>query len=148
MAKGRRNQKRNGASRFRAEGPAVLLLLVFCVACANSTFDVENRQTPVHVWLTIPELAETGGTIGALVYVGAEKVVEGPIRYPRGIGSVRLPTVYVTAGQKRVSAVFRNGALSANTNINVQAETWVQITIRGRQVLIQQLNAPPNLCCN
>ena len=71
-----------------------------------------------------------------LVYVGAEKVVQGPVRFPPGVGHVVLPTVYVTAGRKTVSAVVRGGTASATSQVGVDGETWVQVVIRGRSVTI------------
>ena len=117
-----------------------LLLLAGCgvlaAACAHD-FTLENRETPVHVWLSAPELtARGGGEVDVLIYVGAEKVVQGPVRFPPGVGHVVLPTVHVTAGKKTVSAVVRGGTSSATTDIGVAGETWVQIVVRERTVTI------------
>lgn len=111
------------------------LLLGLGAACAHD-YKLENRETPVHVWLSAPELQPQGGTVDVLVYVGAEKVVQGPVRFPPGVGNIVLPTVYVTAGRKTVSAVVRGGASSATSQIGVEGETWVQIVVRGRTVTI------------
>ena len=111
------------------------LLLSVGAACAHD-YKLENRETPVHVWLSAPELTERGGTIDVLIYVGAEKVVQGPVRFPPGVGHVVLPTVYVTAGKKTVSAVVRGGTSSATTQVGVEGETWVQVVVRGRTVTI------------
>jgi len=104
-------------------------------SCAHD-YTLENRETPVHVWLSAPDLLERGGTVDVLIYVGAEKVVQGPVRFAAGVGHVVLPTVYVTAGRKTVSAVVRGGTASATTKIGVEGETWVQVVVRGRSVTI------------
>ena len=115
-----------------------LLLLAACAASVSCAHDyiLENRETPVHVWLSAPDLEDRDATVDVLVYVGAEKVVQGPVRFPPGVGHVVLPTVYVTAGKKTVSAVVRGGTASATTDIGVEGETWVQIVVRGRSVTI------------
>ena len=126
---------------MRTTRPSALLLLLVVgaaavAACAHD-FTLENRETPVHVWLSAPELgAQGGGEVDVLIYVGAEKVVEGPVRVPPGVGHVVLPTVYVTAGKKTVSAVVRGGTSSATRDVGVAGETWVQIVVRKRTVTI------------
>ena len=80
-----------------------------------------------------------------LIYVGAEKVVQGPVRFPPGIGYVVMPTVFVTAGRKTVSAVVRGGAASATSDLGIEGETWVQIVVRGRTVTIRSGDQEPVL---
>lgn len=126
--------------------PLGLLLataLLLPAACAHD-FTVENRETPVHVWLTAPDLANTGGTLDALIYVGAEKAIEGPVRFPPGVLHVALPTLYVTSGDRVVSAVLEGGAISATDEVDIDGETWIQVTVQRRGVTIRDLDRPPN----
>lgn len=122
--------------------PLLLLLASSAASCAHD-YTLENRETPVHVWLSAPELGARGGSLDVLIYVGAEKVVQGPVRFPPGVGHVVLPTVYVTAGKKVVSAVVQGGTSSATAWAGVEAETWVQIVVRGREVKITSGDQAP-----
>ena len=122
---------------------AVPVLLAACAGACAHDYRVESRDTPVHVWLTAPDLKEQAHTVDVLIYVGAEKVVQGPVRFPPGVGHVVLPTVYVTAGNQNVSAVVRGGTTSGTTVVGVTGETWVQITVRGRAVTIVGYDGQP-----
>lgn len=121
---------------------AAVLLGGVCGSCTHD-YGLENRESPVHVWLTASDLAKTGGEIRALVYVGAEKAVEGPVRFPCGTPHVELPILYMTSGDKTVSAVFEGGAFSATEEVEVDGETWIQIVIRGRRVLVNATDEEP-----
>lgn len=113
-------------------------------ACGSHPYRVEEREVPVHVWLTAPQLAEQGGTVQALVYVGPMKVVEGPVRFEPGKPTVALPTAYVRAGTLSVSAVLEGGALSATQQLDVTQESWVQITLRGRTLTLGSSETQPS----
>ena len=124
---------------------ALLLLAFLALAACRNDFSVENRETPVHVGLHAPELAATGGSTHALVYVGAEKAVEGEVRFPPGVPNIALPPLYMPGGSNRtVSVVLQGGEISATESIGIPAETWIQITIRGREIEIKAYNGPPN----
>ncbi|MDJ0974975.1 MAG: hypothetical protein QNJ98_10985, partial [Planctomycetota bacterium] len=109
--------------------PLLLLLTLVAGPGCQTTWGVENRETPVHVWITAPGLAQQGGTLQALVYVGAEKVVEGPVRFPQGVPTIMLPTAYVRAGDRLVSAVIDGGRLVAREEVEIEGEGWVQIVV-------------------
>lgn len=114
--------------------------------CAGHTYRVEDRDVPVHVWLTAPDLAPSGGTLPALVYVGSQKVVEGNVTFEAGRPTVQLPTAYVRAGPTQVSAVLGDGALSAAQSVGVEGESWLQILVRGRGASLRfSENAPDPL---
>ena len=114
--------------------------------CASHTYRVEERDVPVHVWITAPDLATSGGTLPALVYVGSQKVVEGNVTFEPGKPTVRLPTAYVRAGPTQVSAVLGDGALSASQSFGVQDEAWLQVMVRGRAATLKfTKNAPDPL---
>jgi hypothetical protein len=112
--------------------------------CAKHGYRVEQREIPVHVWLTAPELAATGGSIHALVYVGSQKVVEGRVTFEPGKPTVALPTAYVRAGSTQVSAVLGDGAMSAENTLGVDGESWLQVLLRGRTVTLRLTNAQPS----
>lgn len=121
----------------------VLAALVTATGCRND-FSVEQRETPVHVWLHAPDLAPAGGTVNALIYVGSEKVVEGPVRFPPGVLNVEFPTVFMPAGaNKTVSVVLNGGEISATDRVNVSGDTWVQISVRGRRIEIKGYGREP-----
>ena len=111
-------------------------------ACATD-YGVERRETPVHVWLAAPGADQGERVYDALIYVGAEKVIEGSVRFGPDVGYVALPTVYVTAGKKTVSAVVRGGAASATAELTISAEHWIVVTIHGREVSISQSKFEP-----
>lgn len=125
--------------------PLPLLVLAAALAlpaCAHD-FTVENRETPVHVWLTAPDLVAQGGTIDVLIYVGSEKVIQGPVHFPAGVGHIVLPTVYVTAGPTVVSAVVRGGTAGTTKTVPVAGETWLHVVVQGRTVLVNSYNGQP-----
>lgn len=111
-------------------------------SCTTS-YDVENRETPVHVWLTAPGLSQEGGTLDALIYVGAHKVVEGPVRFPAGVPTIMLPTVYLRSGETLVSAVIDRGRLAAREEVEIDGEGWVQITV-GQGITIRHDDSQPS----
>lgn len=119
------------------------LVLLLCAGCRTS-WGVENREVPVHVWLTAPGLATQGGTLQALVYVGSEKVVEGPVRFPAGVPTIMLPTAYVRAGDRLVSAVIGGGRLVAREEVEIEGESWVQIVVGPTSVGITYSETQPS----
>ena len=119
----------------RAAFVGMVLVGLAVAACAHD-YDVENRDTPVHVWLSAPDLGAESRVVNALIYVGSEKAVEGPVRFPPGVAHVRLPTLFMTTGDKTVSAVIQGGALSATDEVEIEGESWVQVVVRQRSVEI------------
>ena len=124
-------------------GAALLIGAVLLCACKHD-FTVEDRETPVHVWLTAPDLGKTGGRIDALVYVGPHKVVEGPVEFRAGVPTVALPTVFLNVGDVTVSAVFAGGSIAATGSIEVEGESWVQVVVRGRTARILHSETEPS----
>jgi hypothetical protein len=118
--------------------------LMATTGCSSHGYRVEQRDVPVHVWLTAPELALAGGSIPALVYVGSQKVVEGNVTFEPGKATVALPTAYVRAGSTPVSAVLGDGAMSANDTFGVEGESWLQITVRGRTASLRLTERQPH----
>ncbi len=113
-------------------------------ACSSHPYRVEEREVPVHVWLSAPELARAGGTVEALVYVGSTKVVEGPVRVEAGRPTVALPTAFVRAGPVTVSAVLGGGAAAAEERVEVEGETWVQVRLVGRGASLRVTEEQPS----
>lgn len=125
------------------------LVLGFAVAgglsaSCSHTWDVERRETPVHVWLTAPELARAGGQLSALVYVGPYKVVQGPVQFAEGGPTVNLPTLFIRSGEREVSAVIDRGRASARTTVEIEDESWIQIIVTGNAVSIRKTEAQPS----
>ena len=125
---------------------AALLMAVvgLLTACRSHAYRVEQREIPVHVWLTAPDLAQTGGSMSALVYVGSQKVVEGNVTFEPGRPTVALPTAYVRAGSTPVSAVLGGGTASVDDSFGVDSESWLQITVRGRTASLRFSERQPN----
>jgi hypothetical protein len=119
-----------------------LLALALAAGCAHS-YVVEERETPVHLWVTVPGALETGRTLDLLAYVGAEKAFEGPVRFAAGTPHVALPTLYLPAGTKQVSVVVDGGALSETTEVRIRQESWLQIVVRDRRVQIAHHEQEP-----
>lgn len=123
----------------------VLALALAAPACgSNATFEVEGRETPVHAWLTVPHLAEAGGRIDALIYVGPHKVVQGPVVFPQGSPTVNLPPLYIRAGTYDVAAVLDGGRFSVRERITVVRESWVQVVLRGGRIRIDYDDRQPD----
>lgn len=122
----------------RARGGLLVLGLapVLLGACSHS-WSVENRETPVHVWLTAPELAAQGGMVDLEVRVGNRVAVDGPVQFPCGIQNVVLPTVHLPAGSHPVTVTVRGGTLFppggpprvARGQTMACGETWVRVTM-------------------
>lgn len=130
--------------------PAALLLLALLLlppalltGCSNPAYLVEQREVPVHVWLSAPDLAAQGGSVQALIYVGPQKVVEGPVRFEAGRGTVELPSAYVRAGEVTISAVLDGGSASASDRVEIGSEAWVHVTLRGRAASLRVSETQP-----
>lgn len=127
---------------------AVLVLSVLAAGGCRTTWTVENRDTPVHVWLASPELARTGGTVRALVYVDDRKAVDGPVTFPQGVVNVKLAPLRMPAGSKRVSVVIDGGRLSAAAQVEVRGPTWIRATLSQRGIAIDrsgtEFTCPPS----
>ncbi len=119
-----------------------IALLAGPPACAHS-YVVEGRETPIHLWLTMPDALCDGRSVHALVYVGAEKAFEGSVRFPPGTPHVALPTLFLPEGCKQISVVIDGGALSASDQLKVKGEAWVQVVIQERRLQIVQHASEP-----
>jgi hypothetical protein len=113
-------------------------------ACAHD-YLVEDRLTPVHVWLSAPEIAARGGGVDALVYVGGEKVVEGPVAFAPGVSTVTFPTIHVNSGSRLVQVVLARGTITASQEVNVTGETWIHVTLDRGAVRITSDDEQPLL---
>ncbi len=123
---------------------AGVAMAVGLTTSCSPTWDVEQRETPVHVWLTAPELARSGGTLDALIYVGPYKVVQGPVQFAQGGPTVNLPTLFIRAGNREVSAVIDRGRASTKSTVGIEKESWIQITVRGNTVSIRKTEEQPS----
>lgn len=133
---------------LRAARVAGLLLLALLgllglPGCA-ATYSLEDRDTPVHVWISAPGLAAQGGRLPALVYVGGQKAVDGEIAFQPGLPTVVLPSLTVKSGPVRVSAVLFDGATSVQDDIEVEGECWVQVVVRGTSAVLFVSEQQPN----
>ncbi len=118
-------------------------LALSAAACAHD-YAVENRDTPVHVWITAPDFDATGGTFTALVYVGGQKAVEGPITFEPGKPTIALPSIHLRTGTVPVSAVLFDGAVTATESVGIEQESWVQIVVRGKTATIRATEEQPS----
>lgn len=124
-------------------GAALAAVVLLACGC-GTTYDVERRETPVHVWLTAPDLAAGGGQLDALIYVGPYKVVQGPVHFPRGGPTVNLPALFIRTGQRVVSVVIDRGRLSTTQTVEIQQESWIQIVVRGGGIAIRVHEQQPD----
>ncbi len=131
-------------ARLRAALLLLGLLAPLGLASCAGTYSLEDRETPVHVWITAPDVAAQGGTLPALVYVAGVKAVDGPITFQPGLPTVVLPTVSVKSGPVRISAVFLDGATSVQDDVEVEGECWVQVVVRGRSAALFTSEQQPN----
>ena len=123
----------------------MLLLALAAPACGSrSTFDVENRETQVNVWLTVPDLCNRGGSVEALIYVGPYKVVQGPIVFQQGSPTVNLPPLFIRAGRYDVAAVLDGGRYSVREQIDITRESWVQVILSGGRIRIDYSDRQPD----
>jgi hypothetical protein len=119
-------------------------LLPGLCACAHD-YAVENRLTPVHVWLSAPELARTGGSVDALIYVGSSKVVEGNVRFDPGVSTVIFPIVHVNAGDRLVQVVLAGGTIHVSQSVEIEEETWINVTLSGGTAKIAEDDEQPRI---
>jgi hypothetical protein len=124
--------------------PAILALLLGLAGCTHESV-VEQRETPVHVWVSAPAIGARGGSLEALIYVGSEKAVEGRLEFPRGVSTVVLPTLYVNAGEKLVQAVLARGAITASERLRIREESWIHVTLKDRTATIRLQEEQPHL---
>jgi hypothetical protein len=122
---------------------ACLLLGLGMPACAHD-FRVEGRETRVNIWLTMPHLAQAGGQVEALVYVGPYKVVHGPVVFEKGSPTVNLPPLFIREGSYDVAAVIDGGRFSIRENIDIEGESWVQIIVRDQKVSLEYTERQPD----
>lgn len=123
----------------------LLLLALAAPACGGrSTWEVENRETQLNCWLTVPHLAENGGRIDALIYVGPYKVVQGPVVFPKGSPTVNLPPIFIRAGRYDVAAVLDGGRFSVREQIDIVRESWVQVALCDGRIRIEYDDKQPN----
>ena len=113
-------------------------------ACTSHAYRVEQREVPVHVWITAPELAARGGSLPALIYVGPQKVVEGNVTFEPSRPTVALPDAYVRAGPTTVSVVLGDGAMAVNQTVNVEGEGWLQVMVRGQAATLRHTRTQPD----
>jgi hypothetical protein len=121
----------------------LLLALALFPAGCRTRWTVESRDTPVHVWLMSPELAQTGTPIRAEVRVGPHVAIDGPVRFPRQTPNVILPALYMPASTQRVTAVIDGGRLSAEAMVSVGGPTWILVRVTSTGVTIQRTGAEP-----
>jgi hypothetical protein len=127
-----------------------LLLLLgagLAAGCAHS-YDVENRDTPVHVWISAPELAATGGTLTVKVEVAGRVLADGPVAFPSGAPTVELPVARVRTGSVPVAVTVDGGRVRAQQSVGVPNESWIRVVVRGAAVSISSYREQPPILTN
>jgi hypothetical protein len=132
-----------GFVRLRIAAPLAALFLGLG-GCTTHAYRVEQREVPVHVWITAPEVAARGGSLPALVYVGPQKVVEGRVTFEASKPTVALPNAYVRAGPTPVSVVLGDGAMAVHQTVEVDGEAWLQVMVRGNVATLRQSKDQPD----
>ena len=125
----------SGGPRLRAPRVPLLAVAVACLAATLAScsghYVVEDRDTPVHVWLEAPAAMQADVATHLLIYVGDRKVMDGPIRFPAGQPRIELPTAYMPGGDKTVSVVVGGGRVAAQGTVKIRHATWILVTVRG-----------------
>lgn len=99
-----------------------------CLCACKTSWDLEDRETPVHVLLVAPAAATAEQRLPLVVYVGDRKAVDGTVVFPAGTTRVAAPTLHLRAGTKPVSVILA-GRSVANSNVTVKGPTWVVVTV-------------------
>jgi len=132
-----------GASEpMRRIVPVSLAVAALLSGCAHD-FEVERRETPLHVWFSAPSLPAGTRFVQADVRVGPYAVVSGPVEFPAGVATVRLPTLYLRSGTYGVVAAVGRGPARGSAQIGLRRESWVHIVLQGDEVRISQAEAEP-----
>lgn len=124
---------------------AVLLALVAValpLAACKTSWELESRETPVHVTLVAPAAAQAPQRAHVLVYVGDRKAVDGPVAFPQGTTRLELPTVYVRSGSPTVSVIL-DGRAVASSNVTVKQTTFVVVTLTASGATIASADQDP-----
>lgn len=123
---------------------SIVLLALAASACGSHSFEVEGRETQVNAWLTVPHLAEQGGRIDALIYIGPYKLVQGPVVFQKGNPTVNLPPLFLRAGSYDAAAVLDGGRFSVRERLDIESESWVQVVLRNNQIRIEFSERQPD----
>lgn len=110
--------------------------------CAHS-YEVENRDTPVHVWLSAPDLGDAGGSLSARVEVGGQVLLDGPVTFRPGVPTVELPIARVRTGSVPVAVTLDGGRVSARQSVGIPNEAWIRVVVRGGAVSISSFRDQP-----
>lgn len=120
--------------RARASRLGILLvvpvLLAASLGACKTSWDLEDRETPVHVVLVAPAAATAEQRLPLVVYVGDRKAVDGTVLFPAGTTHVAAPTLPMRAGAKPVSVIL-SGRSVATSNVTVKGPTWIVVTVTG-----------------
>lgn len=127
---------------LRVVALAVALVASLANAACNTTYDVEDRETPVTVVLEAPAAARGEVSVPLLVYVGDQKAVDRVVRFAAGTTTIALPMVYLRAGTPTVSVVI-GGRAVASSPVRVSQPTWVVVRIDGQTATIGTSNQDP-----
>ena len=146
MSTRRAIQGRPTARHLRGSWRSLATACVLAAGLLGCTgdFTVERRESPVHVWLSVPGLAASGGQLHADVTLGPYGVVRDIVTFPRGVPTVELPTVYVRDGAYVAAVRLREAGVAVQQAVEVEGETWVTITVDGRAVRIATEEMQPD----
>jgi hypothetical protein len=133
------------ATRRRGTGAvgAVLFAGLAALAGCSTSFEVEGRETPVHVWLETPGPATAPRTVDVAVTVGEATIVDGPVRFPAGTTRVAVPPVYLRAGERPVVVRSPDGRILARGGAEVAHATWILVTVQGPAASIRVFEREP-----
>jgi hypothetical protein len=121
---------------------AALALVALALAACERAYRLEDRETPVHVWLEAPAAAQGEVTTHVLLHVGDLKVLDGPVRFPAGQPRVELAPVYMPAGSRAVSVVV-DGRTAGRDTAKLKHATWILVSMRGNGVAISVHDREP-----
>jgi hypothetical protein len=126
------------ASLLAAAGTTVACcaLLASSAGC-KTTYDLEDRETPVQIVLEAPAAARGDVSVPVLVYVGDRKAVDRVVHFPAGKTTIETPMIYLRAGTPTVSVVLQ-GREVATQKVKVRQPTWILVRIENQtaQILV------------
>jgi hypothetical protein len=129
--------------RWRRPGLLAALAAATALAACKTSFEVEGRETPVHVWVQTPVAARGPQVLDLSIRVGDVVAVDGPVRFPAGSTRVAVPPLYLRAGERTVTVRGPGGRVLATASAEIQHATWILVTVQGGQASIGVYDEEP-----
>jgi hypothetical protein len=136
----RRRAPRALAAALAALGLA-LAGLAALPGCRHA-YGIEERESPVHVWIDVPAARTADQTVELTVTVGGLAAARGTYLFPAGRPRQEMPPLYLRAGSHPV-VVTRGGRVVASDTVPVGHVTWIVVTVDGAGASVARSRAEP-----